>query len=338
MPAPRNPERKRHTPERRSPVNRFVRAVLGLFAAPRVNMREDYQKVRRLQRQFTAPTPASRATDYQIPAEHGDHHIPVRVFHPKEQRRDTVLVFFHGGGWVTGDVDSYTPTCVRMADLTGCVVVSVGYRLAPEYPFPAGLEDCYQVARQLLDDPRPAGIDDPNDIVLVGDSAGGNLAAVVSLLLRERGDRSATRQILLYPVTQSDHNPETSPFDSVREHGDDLRLTNAEVWDYFDLYTPDPDQRSDWLVAPLLATDLSAQPTTLVITAELDLLRDEGEAYGRALKQAGNTVQTHRVDGALHGFIALPRISRVVREAYEVINTFLDDNPAEKHEEPEAIA
>src|SRR5699024_3816607 len=91
MRAPRKPERKRHTPQRRSPVNRFVRAILGLFAAPRINMREDYEKVRRLQRQFTAPTPASRATDYQIPAEHGAHHIPVRVFHPREQRRKTVL-------------------------------------------------------------------------------------------------------------------------------------------------------------------------------------------------------------------------------------------------------
>lgn len=337
MRAPRKPERKRHTPERRSPVNRFVRAILGLFAAPRINMREDYEKVRRLQRQFTAPTPASRATDYQIPAEHGAHHIPVRVFHPREQRRKTVLVFFHGGGWVTGDVESYTPTCVRMADLTGCVVVSVDYRLAPEYPFPAGLEDCYQVARQLLEDPRPAGIDDPNDIVLVGDSAGGNLAAVVSLLLKERGAATATRQILLYPVTQSDHNPVTSPFDSVREHGDDLRLTNAEVWDYFDLYTPNHDQRRDWLVAPLMAQDLSAQPATLVITAELDLLRDEGEAYGRALEQAGNTVHMHRVAGALHGFIALPRISRSVRDAYEVINTFLDDNSLAE-QPPEATA
>src|SRR5699024_12847189 len=93
--------------------------------------------------------------------------IPWRGVPPREQRRKPVLVLLHGGGWVTGDVESYTPTCVRMADLTGCVVVSVDYRLAPEYPFPAGLEDCYQVARQLLEDPRPAGIHDPNDLVLI---------------------------------------------------------------------------------------------------------------------------------------------------------------------------
>lgn len=339
MQTPREPVPQANPPERRSPVNRLVRAVLGLFAAPRLNMREDYEKVRKLQRQLTAPAAAaSRAKDYHIPAEHGDHEIPVRVFHPKEQRRDTVLLFFHGGGWVIGDVDTYSPTCTRMADLTGCVVVAVDYRLAPEYPFPGGLQDCFQVARQLLEDPRPAGIENPDDIVLIGDSAGGNLAAVVSLLLRERGHRQASRQVLLYPVTQWDHDPETSPFESVREHGEDYRLTNTEVRDYFDLYAPDPEHRREWFVAPLMAKNLTAQPTTLVITAELDLLRDEAEAYGQALEDAGNTVKIHRVDGALHGFIALPKISRSVREAYEVINTFLDEHTVDNQPAPEATA
>jgi acetyl esterase/lipase len=162
----------------------------------------------------------------------------------------------------------------------------------------------------------------------VGDSAGGNLAAVVSLLRRERGLRGVGRQILLYPVTHWDHDPETSPFASVRNHGDDYRLTNTEVQDYFDLYVPDPQQRRDRLVAPLMATDLSGQPETLLITAELDLLRDEGEAYARALEEAGNEVRTYRVEGALHGFIALPRFSRSLRDAYEVINAFLDDDDA----------
>ncbi|MEZ5086762.1 MAG: alpha/beta hydrolase fold domain-containing protein [Tessaracoccus sp.] len=154
-----------------------------------------------------------------------------------------------------------------------------------------------------------------------------NLAAAVCQLLRERGHRVPSRQILLYPVTHWDHNPETSPFASVRKHGEDYRLTNTEVQDYMDLYVPDPEQRRDRLVAPLMATDLSRQPDTLLITAELDLLRDEGEAYGQALEAAGNTVQIHRVAGALHGFITLPRFARPLREAYEVINAFLDETP-----------
>jgi acetyl esterase/lipase len=303
--------------------------VLSLFAAPRLNMREDYEKVRRLQRQLASlPAPRYRSSDWQTTSDDGGHRVPVRVFQPKEQRRDDLLLFFHGGGWVTGDIESYTPACATMADLTGCVVASVDYRLAPEHPFPAGLDDCYRVAELLLDDPRLAGVEDAGRIVLVGDSAGGNLAAVVSLLRRERGLRGVGRQILLYPVTHWDHDPETSPFASVRNHGDDYRLTNTEVQDYFDLYVPDPQQRRDRLVAPLMATDLSGQPETLLITAELDLLRDEGEAYARALEEAGNEVRTYRVEGALHGFIALPRFSRSLRDAYEVINAFLDDDDA----------
>jgi acetyl esterase len=310
-------------------VNRLSRAVLGWFAAPRVNMREDYGKVRRLQRRVAAlSAPWSRAAYRQTVSDDGGHPVPVRVFQPKEKRREDVLLFFHGGGWVTGDIESYTPACATMADLTGCVVASVDYRLAPEHPFPAGLEDCFRVARTLLEDPRRAGIEDAGKIVLVGDSAGGNLAAAVSLLLHERGHRGAGRQILLYPVTHWDHDPETSPFASVRHHGKDYRLTTTEVQDYFDLYVPDRERRRDRLVAPLMATDLAGQPDTLLVTAELDLLCDEAEAYGRALEEAGNAVRIHRVAEALHGFIVLPRFSRSLREAYEVINAFLDDDPA----------
>lgn len=291
-------------------------------------MREDYEKVRRLQRQLAVlPVPRYQALDWKIMSDDGDHEIPVRVFGPRERRSDEVLVFFHGGGWVTGDIESYTPACVTMADLTGRAVISVDYRLAPEHPFPAGFEDCYRASRLLLENPRRAGVADAEKIVLVGDSAGGNLAAAVCQLLRERGHRVPSRQILLYPVTHWDHNPETSPFASVRKHGEDYRLTNTEVQDYMDLYVPDPEQRRDRLVAPLMATDLSRQPDTLLITAELDLLRDEGEAYGQALEAAGNTVQIHRVAGALHGFITLPRFARPLREAYEVINAFLDETP-----------
>jgi acetyl esterase/lipase len=315
-------------------VNRLARAALGLFAAPRLNIREDYGKVRRVQRRLATLTSPRYRTPYREASIEGQGGpIPVRVFQPKEKRRDDVLLFFHGGGWVTGDIVSYTSACTTMADLTGCVVASVDYRLAPEHPFPAGLEDCYRVARVVLEDPRRAGIEDANRVVLVGDSAGGNLVAAVSLLLKERGHRGASRQILLYPVTHWDHDPETSPFASVHRHGEGYRLTHTEVQDYFELYVPDAGLRRDPRIAPLMATDLSRQPETLLITAELDLLCDEGEAYGRALEDAGNTVRVHRVDGALHGFIVLPRFSRSLREAYEVINAFLGDEPVavERH-------
>lgn len=309
------------------PVSRLARAVMSLFAAPRVNMREDYEKVRRLQRQMAAlPAMRYHDLDREVRSADGGHSIPVRVFEPSAVRRDEVLLFFHGGGWVTGDIDSYTPACLTMAELTGAVVASVDYRLAPEYPFPAGLEDCHRIARLVLDEPDIAGVADPSRIVMVGDSAGANLAAVTNLMLREEHSAMPGRQILLYPVTHWDHDPQTSPFASVREHGADYRLTNTEVQDYLELYAPDPAQRRSPRVSPLMATDLSGQPDTLLISAELDLLCDEGEAYGRRLQEAGNRVRIHRVPGALHGFITLPRFARPLREAYEQINVFLDED------------
>ncbi|HEX7352212.1 alpha/beta hydrolase [Brachybacterium sp.] len=310
-------------------MNPLLRLALRLLPAARFDVREDYARVRRLQRQLAALPPARyRTPTWDTFSDSGDgRRVPVRVFTPRERRRDDLLLFFHGGGWVTGDIESYTPACATMADLTGCRVASVDYRLAPEHPFPAGLEDCYGTARRLLEDPGQAGLGDADRIVLVGDSAGGNLAAAVSLLLREQGHRVPSRQILLYPVTHWDHDPSTSPFESVRRHGEDYRLTNTEIDDYFGLYVPDPQLRRSRLVSPLMAEDLSGQPETLLITAELDLLCDEGEAYGHALAEAGNRVRLHRVDDALHGFISLPRFARPLRDAYEVIDEFLDGGP-----------
>lgn len=306
-------------------MNPLLRLALRMLSAARPDMREDYQRVRQLQRQLASlPSVRYRTPTWDTFSDGGGHRVPVRVFTPRERRREDLLLFFHGGGWVTGDIESYTPACATMADLTGCRVASVDYRLAPENPFPAGLEDCYGTARRLLEDPSLAGLTDPDRIVLVGDSAGGNLAAAVSLLLREQGHRVPSRQILLYPVTHWDHDPETSPFPSVRRHGEDYRLTNTEIQDYFEMYVPDPEQRRNRLVSPLMATDLADQPETLLISAELDLLCDEGEAYGRALAEAGNRVRIHRVERALHGFISLPRFARPLRDAYEVIDEFLD--------------
>ena len=311
-------------------MNPLLRLALRLLAFARFDVREDYERVRRLQRQLAAlPSARYRTPPWDTFSDSGDgHRVPVRVFTPREQRRDELLLFFHGGGWVTGDIESYTPACATMADLTGCRVASVDYRLAPEHPFPAGLEDCYGAARGLLENPSRAGLTDAEKIVLVGDSAGGNLAAAVSLLLREQGHRVPRRQILLYPVTHWDHDPTTSPFESVRRHGEDYRLTNTEVEDYFDMYVPDPVQRRNRLVSPPMAGDLSAQPDTLLITAELDLLCDEGEAYAHALAEAGNRVSVHRIEHAVHGFITLPRFARPLKEAYELIDAFLDEGPS----------
>lgn len=313
------------------PVGRLAQAVLGLFAAPRINMREDYLMVRKAQRVLSwLPVDRSRVLDRSVERDDGTE-IPVRLFHPGTTTSPGILLFFHGGGWVTGDLDTYGTTCMTMADQTGRLVCSVDYRLAPEHPFPAGLEDCLQVAEHVLQHPDVVGAGGPEAVTLVGDSAGGNLAAAVSLALQERGGPLPGAQILLYPVTQWDHDPATSEFTSVAEYGTGLRLTSEEVSDFMEMYQPDPAQRDSPLVSPLAVEDPAGQPRTLVVTAEFDLLRDEGEAYGHALRAAGTPTRIERVDGALHGFIALPRFLRP-QEAYEHINSFLDGDLEDSRE------
>lgn len=254
-----------------------------------------------------------------------EREIPVRIFKPKVNKKKTphILIFFHGGGWVTGSLESYSGICGHMADETGHIVISVGYRLAPEHPFPAGLEDCYHAAKfisQKVRNRRKNCI-----ITLIGDSAGGNLATVVSLMAKKRNDFVINNQILLYPSTYNNYSDE-SPFDSVRENGEDYILTTKRIREYLDLYIENPEDLNSPLVAPLLEKDLSNQPKTLIITAQYDPLRDEGEAYGIRLKEAGNTVVIKRIDGALHGFLSLPKTANAVVECYKYINDFLQEN------------
>ena len=257
-----------------------------------------------------------------------DHNIPVRVFMPRKEGDYSLMIFFHGGGFVTGNIDSYSRVCTRMANITEHIILSVDYRLAPEYPFPAGLEDCYAVVREVV----KSGIfnNGPEDkLTLIGDSAGANLAAAVSLLARDRGEFKVDRQILLYPATNSDHS-DASPYPSVKENGQDYLLTQKRMQDYIDLYVPDKRDLKNPYVAPVLAEDLTDQPETLIITAEYDLLRDEGEDYGRKLKLAGNKVEIYRLQDAIHGFISLMTLFPEVRACYKIINRFL--GKGENHE------
>ena len=228
--------------------------------------------------------------------------VRARLYTPEREDGGCLILFFHGGGWVTESVDSYHGVCARLADELGAKVISVEYGLAPEHRFPLGLEDCFAAAAELFADAWSYGYD-PRDIVLCGDSAGGNLAAAVSLMGRDREMFSVRRQVLLYPATYNDHSPETSPFPSIRENGEGYILTAKRLCEYWELYLS-PDDWYDPYAAPLLERDLSRQPDTLIITAELDPLRDEGEAYGKRLSEAGNCAEVCRMEGALHGFIS----------------------------------
>lgn len=250
------------------------------------------------------------------------YEVPVRVYLPREKETDglPVMLFFHGGGWVTESIDNYERICARMAVATNHIVVSVGYRLAPEYKFPVGLEDCYAVAKELYTG-KIAGID-PEQITVIGDSAGGYLAAALSLLARDRGEFLPKRQILIYPALYGDYS-DASPYPSVQENGSDYLLTAGKMRDYIELYASSEKDKKNPYFAPLLAEDYKNQPKTLILTAEFDPLRDEGEDYGRKLSEAGNEVEIHRISDALHGYFALGIKYYHVKESFELINEFL---------------
>lgn len=310
-------------------INKFMRAALKALSYPElVNTKKDYKTHRKV---ITAAhphvlRPFYRIWDHTVSA--GDHDIPVRLFSPKLSGTFPVLLFFHGGGWVTGNIDSYDKVCTNLAQHTGCLVVSVDYRLAPEHPFPAGLEDCYRVAREVFLNADLFDIT-PDQITLIGDSAGGNLAAAVSLMARDQGEFLPKRQILIYPATYNDHGP-TSPFQSIETNGRGYLLTSQRLRDYYDLYMSSPQDLHNPYFAPLIATDLSRQPDTLILTAEFDPLRDEGEAYGRKLRDFDNSVEMHRLHDALHGFFSLGPGFPHVKKAYRYINGFLNRDTMEQ--------
>lgn len=260
----------------------------------------------------------------------GDYEVPVRLYFPTEEDMKlapeershlAVLLFFHGGGWVTESVETYNRVCARMAQTTGCIVASVEYRLAPEYRFPAAFEDCYEAAKTLYTNHSILKIH-PDQITIIGDSAGGNLTAAVCLKARDTGDFTPKRQILIYPALYNCYTEE-SPYPSVQENGTDYLLTSVKMEDYLKLYESSPADRLNPYFAPLMTKDFSRLPRTLILTAQFDPLRDEGEDYGKKLLDAGNDVEMYRIDGAFHGFFALGIRFLHVQESFTYINAFL---------------
>lgn len=261
----------------------------------------------------------------------GNHEVPIRLYFPSEEamsgepvegEKYPVLLFFHGGGWVTESVENYDRVCSRMAQSTGHIVMSVEYRLAPEYRFPVPLEDCYAAAKALYTGHLvlPA---DPDRITIIGDSAGGNLVAAVCLKARDTGDFAPKKQILIYPAVSNCYTKK-SPYKSVQENGQDYLLTAVKMEDYLKLYESSTEDRQNPYFAPILAKDLSHMPETLILTAEFDPLRDEGEEYGKRLKKANNYVEIHRIPDALHGYFALGIRFLHVQESFEIMNCFLN--------------
>lgn len=305
-------------------INDVVKKALKAISYNDIDIKKNYLLHRNLvnlsRRHYLKPFFKSRDVEIYV----DDRKIPIRIFYTEtEAANQPILLFFHGGGWVTGSIDSYNKVCTNMARLTNHIVVSVDYRLAPENPFPDALEDCYEIARLLLLKGHLLNFKN-RDITVIGDSAGGNLAAALSLMARDRKEFKIERQILVYPSTYNDHS-HTSPFPSIRENGKDYLMTSKRICDYVNLYLKNSDDFYNPYFAPLLSDDFSEQPKTLIITAEYDPLRDEGEEYGRKLRASGNEVTIYRIKDGLHGFFALPPRFPHVRLCYNIINRFLGE-------------
>jgi len=246
------------------------------------------------------PESVFRWEERRIPGPGGE--IPVRVYTPVEPAVDAplpVLVYFHGGGFVIGSLDSYDALCRAVANRAGCIVVSVDYRLAPEAKFPAAAEDCLAALDWVHD--HADEIDaDPTRIAVGGDSAGGNLAAVTALQARDRGGPALRLQLLIYPVLAGE--PES---ESHHAFAEGLLLTRRNLLWFYDHYLNGPADRTDPRFAPLSADDLSALPEALLIVAGYDPLRDEGLAYGERLQAAGVTTEVSNYAGMVHGFVSM---------------------------------
>jgi len=249
-----------------------------------------------------------KVEDRNIPGPAGE--VPVRLYTPVAAGSDAlpVLVYYHGGGWVIGDLETHDTLCRTFANEAECKVVAVDYRLAPEHLFPAAVEDCYAALKWVQGNAASIGVD-ATRIAVAGDSAGGNLAAVISQMARDEKGPHISFQLLIYPVTDVDLD--TNSY-KVNASGYFLER-DGMIW-FFDHYLKNAD-RNDPRAAPLKADSLAGLPSAYVVTAEFDPLRDEGRAYAEALKAAGVATEHVHYDGMIHGFFNLQGVLDVSRAA-----------------------
>jgi acetyl esterase len=238
--------------------------------------------------------------DHRVPVPGGE--ITVRVYAPAGHGPHPVLVFYHGGGWVIGDLYTHDGICRSIVNAAGCAVASVDYRLAPEFKYPVAVEDSYAALRWVVANAARLGLD-PARVAVGGDSAGGNLAAVMALLARERHGPRLLLQMLVYPVTNHDFG---TP--SYRENAIGYMLTTEDMRWFWRHYLAREEQGGEPSASPFRATSLANLPPALVITAGCDPLRDEGEAYAGRLRDAGVAVTLTQYSGMFHGFLRMTRI------------------------------
>jgi acetyl esterase len=283
------------------PLHPQAKAIVDAFATnmPALGSLSPEQTRKAMSGFPRVPGPAVYQTEGRIAPGPGGA-IPIRIYRPLGQGPFPALVWYHGGGWVLGDIEQADAHCRELCSQVGMVVVNVDYRLAPEHKFPAAAEDCYAATLWTAKNASYLNID-VDKIAVGGDSAGGNLAAVVALMARERREPKVAFQLLVYPVTEHSYNT-----GSYTQNAEGYLLTKASMVWFWDHYLRMPEDGKDWRASPLLVKDLKGLPPALVLTAEFDPLRDEGEAYAKKLKDAGVAVTASRYNGQIHGFFGMP--------------------------------
>ncbi len=258
------------------------------------------------------PEEVGSVENFTIP--HTQRPVPVRIYTPAGAGPFACLVYFHGGGWVVCDLNTHDVVCRAIANRAGAVVVAVDYALSPENKFPAAVDDCYAATQWVAANAARLRVD-PRRIAVGGDSAGGNLSTVMCLKSRDEGGPPLALQVLVYPVTN------LASFDtpSYREFGEGYYLTRAEMEWFRGHYLARPEDAQHPYASPLLAPDLRGLPPALVITAECDPLRDEGEAYARRMADAGVAVTCTRYAGMIHPFFSLGGVFNQGRRAVEQV-------------------
>ena len=270
-------------------------AALGFPAAHTVSPQQ--ARANAQARPRAAGPEVARVENRTIPGP--DSQLPMRIYTPPGSGPFPALVWFHGGGWVVGDLESADATARHLTTGAGCVVVSVDYRLAPEAKFPGPAEDCYAATRWVAEHASEIDVSG-NNLAVGGDSAGANLAAAVCLMVKDRGGPALGLQLLVYPVT--DRNFQT---DSYVENAEGYSLTRDTMIWYWDQYLANDGDAGNAYAAPQQAKDLRGLPSAVVITAEYDPLRDEGEAYAQRLEAAGVPTTCTRYSGMIHGFFGM---------------------------------
>jgi len=257
-----------------------------------------------------APTELHQVATLAVPSEETE--VPVRLYVPRKTEEPLpALVWLHGGGHCVGSPNSYDAVCRYLSHKTDCTVISVDYRLAPEHPFPAAVEDCMQSIAWVHANARALGVD-PDRIAVGGDSAGANLATVCAMLARDEGNPPLCFQLLIYPIV--------APWPDTESHdlfGEGHLLTRKSI-DWFQTnYAGDAANRQDWRFAPILSPDLSRLPPALVIVAGFDPLRDEGIAYAERLSEAGVEVSLSNYEDMVHAFINMGGVIQAARDALD---------------------